>query len=224
MRGYWVVLQNERVGAADERASQVNHIGHRGDLAAAAPLLAQARPAAPAARRCPAREAGGRAARSCPFRRPGSRPQTARPLPLPPSTAAAGDVGRAQRPGPAVYFIQQIGREGLEPRRLRPGRADRGDAPARSAGPVEGSDRPVQPASSDLALGHVQESRAVPWFVTDPDLDAAQQDDLLRRALAAHRITAALNGLLPTHPQYAALRRRWKSRRQRRRPRSAASA
>ena len=60
--------------------------------------------------------------------------------------------------------------------------------------------------SSDLALGHVKKSARGPWFVTDPDLDAAQQNDLLRRALAAHRITAALNGLLPTHPQYAALK------------------
>ena len=31
--------------------------------------------------------------------------------------------------------------------------------------------------SSDLALGHVKKAARGAWFVTDPDLDAAQQDD-----------------------------------------------
>ena len=59
--------------------------------------------------------------------------------------------------------------------------------------------------SSDLALGHVKKPARIDWFLVDKDLDAAKQDALLRSALAQHGITAALNGLLPTHPQYAEL-------------------
>ena len=60
--------------------------------------------------------------------------------------------------------------------------------------------------SSDLALGHVKKPARVDWWVVDKDLDAAKQDALLRSALAQHDIRAALDGLLPTHPQYAALK------------------
>jgi murein L,D-transpeptidase YcbB/YkuD len=44
------------------------------------------------------------------------------------------------------------------------------------------------------------------WHIPDPDIDEAQQDSLLRAALSAHRVGDALKGLLPTHPQYAALK------------------
>src|SRR5205085_4613777 len=38
------------------------------------------------------------------------------------------------------------------------------------------------------------------------DLNAEKQDALLRSALAQHSISASLASLLPTHPQYAALK------------------
>jgi murein L,D-transpeptidase YcbB/YkuD len=60
--------------------------------------------------------------------------------------------------------------------------------------------------SSDLALGHVKKPGRIAWFMVDNDLDAAKQDGLLRSALATRQITDALNSLLPTHPQYAALK------------------
>jgi murein L,D-transpeptidase YcbB/YkuD len=61
--------------------------------------------------------------------------------------------------------------------------------------------------SSDLALGHVRGEDRQNWHIPDPDLDSARQDALLRAALAQHRVGEALQGLLPTHPQYAALRK-----------------
>ncbi len=60
--------------------------------------------------------------------------------------------------------------------------------------------------SSDMALGHVRGSDRQNWHIPDPDLDAAKQDLLLRTALSQHRVIEALRGLLPTHPQYLALR------------------
>jgi murein L,D-transpeptidase YcbB/YkuD len=60
--------------------------------------------------------------------------------------------------------------------------------------------------SSDLALGHVRGANRQDWHIPDPDLEGDKQDVLLRAALAQHRIPDALRGLLPSHPQYAALR------------------
>jgi murein L,D-transpeptidase YcbB/YkuD len=61
--------------------------------------------------------------------------------------------------------------------------------------------------SSDMALGHVRGADRQNWHIPDPDLDAAKQDSLLRTALAQHRVGEALAGLLPSHPQYAALKK-----------------
>lgn len=60
--------------------------------------------------------------------------------------------------------------------------------------------------ASDFALGHVRGKDRQNWHIPDADLDAARQDTLLRTALQQHRVGDALRGLLPTHPQYAALK------------------
>lgn len=60
--------------------------------------------------------------------------------------------------------------------------------------------------SADIALGHVRGADRQNWHIPDPDLDGNRQDTLLRAALAQHRVGEALTGLLPTHPQYLALR------------------
>ena len=60
--------------------------------------------------------------------------------------------------------------------------------------------------SSDFALGHVRGKDRQNWHIPDADLDAGRQDALLRSALAQHRVGDALTGLLPSHPQYAALK------------------
>ncbi len=44
------------------------------------------------------------------------------------------------------------------------------------------------------------------WHIPDPDLSKERQDQLLRAALQQRRVGEALRNLLPTHPQYAALR------------------
>jgi murein L,D-transpeptidase YcbB/YkuD len=172
-----------------------------------APLLAQARPAAPVARpvAAPAKPAAAQPGVTVPGN-PAPQPQAAQPVvaPVPPPLPPA--IWDALNAQDLLYYIQQIGREGLNPADYDPAGLI---AAMRQPDPLvlskEATDR-FNMVSSDLALGHVKKSARGPWFVTDPDLDAAQQNDLLRRALAAHRIAAALNGLLPTHPQYAALK------------------
>ena len=122
------------------------------------------------------------------------------PAPLPP---AVWDVVSAED---LLHYIQQVGVEGLRPADYDPqglqAAIASGDVAAISAAATERFDL----LSSDLALGHVKKPARVDWFLADNDLNAAKQDALLRSALAAHDIAGALNGLLPTHPQYAALK------------------
>jgi murein L,D-transpeptidase YcbB/YkuD len=122
------------------------------------------------------------------------------PPPLPPPV---WDSANAQA---LYYYLLEVGRDGLnpadyDPEGLRLAMAS-GDPVAVSKEATERFDL----VSADLALGHIKKAARVDWYVTDNDLDSAKQDELLRAALAQHRVADALNGLLPTHPQYAALK------------------
>ena len=127
-------------------------------------------------------------------------PAEAAPPPLPP---VVWDPVSAQD---LVYYIQQVGADGLNPADYDPAglvaALQAGDPLALSEAATERFNR----LSSDLALGHVKKAGRIAWFVVDNDLDAEKQDGLLRSALATHQLAPALNSLLPTHPQYAALK------------------
>jgi murein L,D-transpeptidase YcbB/YkuD len=122
------------------------------------------------------------------------------PAPLPP---VLWDLANVQA---LLRYIQQIGSEGLDPADYDPdglvAAIRTNDYYAMSAAATERFNL----LSSDLALGHVKKPARVDWFVVDNDLDAQKQDALLRSALPRHDIPGALNSLLPTHPQYAALK------------------
>ncbi|MFL6746418.1 MAG: L,D-transpeptidase family protein [Sphingomicrobium sp.] len=133
---------------------------------------------------------------------PGAQPAVQPPAP-PPLPPAIWDQRNAVD---LLSFIQQIGVEGLNPADYDP---DTLMAAIASGDPLrmsaEATDR-FNRVSSDLALGHVKRSQRIDWHVKDPDLDAASQDTMLRAALAQHNVAGALRNLLPTHPQYAALK------------------
>jgi murein L,D-transpeptidase YcbB/YkuD len=132
----------------------------------------------------------------------GTQPQVA-PPPPPPLPPAVWDAVSAED---LLHYINQIGQEGLNPADYDP---DGLAAALKTRNPAlfskEATDR-FNRVSSDLALGHVKKPGRIAWFMVDNDLDAAKQDGLLRSALATRQITDALNSLLPTHPQYAALK------------------
>ena len=132
------------------------------------------------------------------------QPQAA-PPPPPPLPPAMWDMASAQQ---LLAYIQQIGVEGLEPGRLRPGGPrSRDRRPAIRWRMSAAATRALQSACRPTSRWATSRSPArIDWFVADPDLNAAKQDALLRSALAQHNLAAALNGLLPTHPQYAALK------------------
>lgn len=120
--------------------------------------------------------------------------------PLPP---AIWDVPSAME---LLAYINQIGGDGLNPEDYDPEGLEAaiqgGNVAAISAAATDRFDL----VSSDLALGHIKKPARIDWYLADHDLDSAKQDALLRSVLARHDLTAALNALLPTHPQYAALK------------------
>ena len=170
---------------------------------AAAPALAQVAPArAPvraAAKPAPAPETI--APDDPDFAPDEAQPEAApAPAPLPPvvwDAISAEDL---------LHYIRQLAVEGLDPADYDPDGLQTaiaaGDPLLLSAAATQRFDE----VSSDLALGHVKKAARVDWFIVDKDLDEQAQDTLLRSALARRDVAGTLNGLLPTHPQYAALK------------------
>ncbi|MEO5612234.1 MAG: L,D-transpeptidase family protein [Sphingomicrobium sp.] len=113
------------------------------------------------------------------------------------------DPGDAQA---LLFFIQGIGSDGLDPADYDPAGLI---AALRSGNPMvvsqAATDR-FNRLSSDLAFGHVRGDDRQDWHIPDGDLDPARQALLLQAALGQHRVPDDLRGLLPSHPQYAALR------------------
>jgi murein L,D-transpeptidase YcbB/YkuD len=113
------------------------------------------------------------------------------------------DVANAQA---LLNYIQQVGAEGLDPADYDPeglaAAIQSRDFYAMSAAAHERFDM----LSSDLALGHVKKPARIDWYIVDNDLTPEKQEALLNSALIAHNVAGALNDLLPTHPQYGALK------------------
>ena len=105
-----------------------------------------------------------------------------------------------------LSMIQLIGTEGLSPKDYAPAAlADAiaaRDATRVSAAATESFNK----LSSDFAFGHVRGEDRIDWHVANPGLSSARQRELLDAALTQHSVGDALRGLLPTHPQYGALR------------------
>ena len=113
---------------------------------------------------------------------------------------------RVDQAAALLTYIQWIGREGLTPADYDPAGLE---LAMQSRDPMvlaqAATDR-FNKVSSDLALGHVRGDARIDWHLVDKDLDEARQRLLLETALRDNRIADALNGLLPTHPQYGALK------------------
>ena len=129
-----------------------------------------------------------------------AQPAAPPPPPLPPAVWMPGDVQQL------LGYIGSIGGEGLDPNDYDPqglaAALNAGDPVALSAAATERFNK----LSNDIALGHVRRADRDGWNIADKDLDASKQDALLRNALTQHRVADALNGLLPTHPQYQNLK------------------
>jgi murein L,D-transpeptidase YcbB/YkuD len=136
---------------------------------------------------------------------PAAPPPAAPPAPVPAPIVVKGDWKKADAKELAA-FIESVGDEGLDP-------ADYDGAALReaiAAGDDDALDRTATASfvklASDLALGHARGDGRVDWHVQDDAFGPAEQQALLTRALAGKAVGDTLRSLLPTHPQYAALK------------------
>ncbi|QDP19686.1 L,D-transpeptidase family protein [Sphingomonas xanthus] len=141
----------------------------------------------------------------------GALAQNADPIaPLPEGTAvsepAPALVWQVPQAQALLNYIYNVSREGLAPADYDPDGLLRaiagGDPMAMSAAATDRFNR----LSSDLALGHVRGEARIDWHIVDRDLDETRQRQLLAYALGSNKLAEALDGLLPTHPQYGALK------------------
>ena len=105
-----------------------------------------------------------------------------------------------------LAFIKQVGGEGLDPADYDP----TGLEAALKSGSItaisQAATERFNTLSNDLALGHVKRADRIGWNVVDKDLDVERQSWLLQTALIQHKVSDALRGLLPSHPQYRDLK------------------
>ena len=129
--------------------------------------------------------------------------QPAPPVEAPPPPPPLWQPHQAQA---LLNYIRSVGREGLSPADYD---AESLEAAMRGGDPVAMSQAATDSfnkLASDLALGHVRGDARVGWHVVDNDIDPDRRRLLLDAALRDNRIPDALNGLLPAHPQYGALK------------------
>jgi murein L,D-transpeptidase YcbB/YkuD len=106
-----------------------------------------------------------------------------------------------------LAYVEGIGAEGLDPSsygpdRLRSAIQSRDEAQIGSAA----TDMFLRLAT-DLSGGAVRGNARVDWHMTHNAIDAGAQRELMARAASSGNVAEALNGLLPTHPQYRGLKR-----------------
>ena len=160
------------------------------------------------------------AAPAAPAAKPATQPKPADPIgplpegvtepaqaaPEPPPAPPPPPIWTLQQASALVGYINNVGSEGLSPTDYDSAgliEAMRSNDPQLLA--QAATDR-FNKLSSDLALGHVRGDARIDWHLVDKDLDDVRQRQMLDAALVTNRIPEVLNSLLPTHPQYGALR------------------
>jgi L,D-transpeptidase YcbB len=103
-----------------------------------------------------------------------------------------------------LRYVEGIGKEGLDP-------ADYNASALRAA--IDSEDEDLSriatstflKVASDLKFGHVRDSGRVDWHVKDDSWNVYDQQALLDRAVKGD-VAETFESLLPTHPQYSALK------------------
>ena len=137
-----------------------------------------------------------------PVSAPASEALTLPPAPRYPSVMQ-WPVAHAQK---LLTAIEAIGAEGLDPADYRPGalRAALETGPGPELNAI--ASQMFTWLVEDLRDGRTPMEARRQWFVVDPDPDLLPTGRLMTEALATGDIPAALTAVLPTHPDYAALR------------------
>jgi L,D-transpeptidase YcbB len=143
------------------------------------------------------------AARAQNAAQPAAQPPATTPTPPPAPTVT---VWRREAARELLAYVEAIGEEGLDPAAYNPGRLrtalDTGDDAA--IAPV--ATQTFLRLARDLSGGAVRGNSRGEIYVPDVTIGAARQQELLSRA-SQGGVAETLDGLHPTHPQYALLRR-----------------
>ncbi|TFI57388.1 L,D-transpeptidase [Sphingomonas parva] len=147
-----------------------------------------------------------------------SHAQNAVPAPAPVQAPVAATPTVQAAPAPVVAaewkrkqaqellaYVEAIGEEGLDPADYNPERLRQAiDAKDERLSAV--ATETFLKVASDLMFGHVRGAARIDWYVEDDSWNVYDQQALLDRAVAGETVGDALRSLLPTHPQYAALK------------------
>ena len=128
------------------------------------------------------------------------------PVPPPPPVILPPPLWQVSDVTDLLAVIRNISSEGLDPRDYDPDGLIKALQTGHPTVIAHAATDRFNQLSSDLALGHVRGKDRLGWHVVDNDLDEARQRALLEAALATHRVAPILQSLLPTHPQYGALK------------------
>ncbi|HEY0414105.1 MAG TPA: L,D-transpeptidase family protein [Allosphingosinicella sp.] len=136
---------------------------------------------------------------------PAAPPPAAQPAPTPAPVVVRGDWKKGDAKDLADY-IDGVGDEGLDPSDYNADALRQAVAAGDDDALDQVATRIFLKLASDLALGHARGDGRIDWHVADDPFGPAEQQALLTRALTGHSVADALRSLLPTHPQYAALK------------------
>ncbi len=139
----------------------------------------------------------------------------------PPASASGGPVLVAPAPAPApapppvwrretaaelLRYVEGVEAEGLDPAAYSLDRLRAVIATGNEAAITPVATQVFLQLAADLSGGSVRGRSRVDWHMPDVSLDATGQQRLLAQVTRGGGVGAALDSLLPTHPQYAGLK------------------
>ena len=131
-----------------------------------------------------------------------AQPPAATPAP-PPAPVISWRLNDARQ---LLDYVQNIGAEGLSPAAYRPNRLAVAIESGDTAQVTPIATEIFLQLAADLSGGQVRGRSRVAWHMPDQTLDEAARRRLLAQVTTQGGVAEALNGLLPTHPQYAGLK------------------
>jgi len=102
-----------------------------------------------------------------------------------------------------LAYIQNIGADGLSPSSYSADRLAAAIATGDEAAITPVATQAFLRLAADLSGGSVRGRSRVDWHIPGVGLDAAGQQRLMAQVVRVGGVAAALDGLLPVHPQYA---------------------
>jgi L,D-transpeptidase YcbB len=129
------------------------------------------------------------------------------PAPVAVTPAAPAPLWRRDTAQELLRYVEAIGAEGIDPAIYNPDRLRAALAGSDDAALSEVASRTFVKLAADLSGGSVRGSSRVDWHMTNNGLDTPAQQALLAQVIRGGAVGATLDSLLPTHPQYAGLKR-----------------